>query len=175
MQRRRPIALWREWAERRRAWLGGLDWRSPPGAACKRMTGKRDARHVLALALLLIPFTSAHGQPVADHLKCYKVKDSRPKASYTADLGGLVPEPGCRIKVPAKLFVRRDGQDERSALAARRQSRESRGAVRLLHCEVSGDYPTHGRLAGPVWRRHLDTEHVEAPVCTGSPVLPRCR
>jgi len=68
------------------------------------MTGKRDARHVLALALLLIPFTSAHGQPVADHLKCYKVKDSRPKASYTADLGGLVPEPGCRIKVPAKLL-----------------------------------------------------------------------
>jgi len=83
---------------------GGLDWRSPPGAACKRMTGKRDACHVLALALLLIPFTSAHGQPVPDHLKCYKVKDSRPKASYTADLGGLVPEPGCRIKVPAKLL-----------------------------------------------------------------------
>jgi len=37
------------------------------------MTGKRDACHVLALALLLI--TSAHGQPVPDHLECYKVKD----------------------------------------------------------------------------------------------------
>src|SRR5438552_9865598 len=68
------------------------------------MTGKREACHVLALALLLIPFTSAHGQPVPDHLKCYKVQDSRPKASYTADLGGLVAEPGCKIKLPAKLL-----------------------------------------------------------------------
>ena len=59
---------------------------------------------MLALAILLTPFTSAHGQPVPDHLECYKVKDSRPKASYTADLGGLVPEPGCTIEVPAKLL-----------------------------------------------------------------------
>ena len=41
---------------------------------------------------------------VSDHLKCYKVKDSRPKASYDADLQGLAPEPGCTIKVPAKLL-----------------------------------------------------------------------
>ena len=39
------------------------------------MTGKRDACYVLAL--LLIPLTSAHGQPVPDHLKCYKVKEDR--------------------------------------------------------------------------------------------------
>src|SRR5689334_18933822 len=43
-------------------------------------------------------------QPVADHLKCYKAKDSAPKASYTADLGGLVAEPGCTIKVPGNLL-----------------------------------------------------------------------
>ena len=46
----------------------------------------------------------AAGQPVADHLKCYKLKkDPQQKASYTADLGGLVAEPGCTIKVPATM------------------------------------------------------------------------
>jgi hypothetical protein len=44
----------------------------------------------------------AFAQP-ADHLKCYKVKDPQPKAFYTADLGGLVAEPGCTIKVPALM------------------------------------------------------------------------
>src|SRR5690348_16185347 len=43
-------------------------------------------------------------QPVPDHLKCYKVKDTQPKATYTADLGGLVAEPGCLIKVPGNLL-----------------------------------------------------------------------
>jgi hypothetical protein len=42
-------------------------------------------------------------QPVANHLKCYKVKDPLTKAKYTADLGGLVAEPGCVIKVPAVM------------------------------------------------------------------------
>src|SRR5262245_17855229 len=55
---------------------------------------------VTAIALLLLP-TWAAAQPVSDHLKCYKVRDPAPKQPYTADLGGLVPEPGCTIKVPA--------------------------------------------------------------------------
>ncbi len=42
-------------------------------------------------------------QPVADHLKCYKVKDPQAPATYTADLGGLVADAGCRIKVPALM------------------------------------------------------------------------
>jgi hypothetical protein len=46
---------------------------------------------------------SAGAQPVPDHLKCYKVKDPAPRASYTADLGGLVAEPGCTIRVPATM------------------------------------------------------------------------
>jgi hypothetical protein len=41
---------------------------------------------------------------VADHLKCYKIKDSAPKATYMADLGGLAAEPGCRIAVPGKML-----------------------------------------------------------------------
>lgn len=45
----------------------------------------------------------ASGQ-VADHLKCYKVTDPAPKQAYTADLGGLAPEPGCVVKVPAKML-----------------------------------------------------------------------
>jgi hypothetical protein len=38
-----------------------------------------------------------------DHLKCYKVKDSAVKASYTANVNGLSNEIGCTIKVPSKL------------------------------------------------------------------------
>jgi cysteine-rich repeat protein len=41
---------------------------------------------------------------VSDHLKCYKVKDSSARATYTADLHGLLAEPGCQIKVPGKLL-----------------------------------------------------------------------
>jgi hypothetical protein len=51
----------------------------------------------------LVLFVTAGAEPVADHLECYKVKDPQAKATYTADLGGLVAEPGCLIKVPAKL------------------------------------------------------------------------
>ncbi len=47
--------------------------------------------------------TTAGAQAVADHLKCYKVKDPQAKVPYTADLGGLVAEPGCTIKVPAVM------------------------------------------------------------------------
>ena len=70
------------------------------------MIRTRKAVHVLGLgtALLVLGVPGASGQPVPDHLKCYKVEDSRPKASYTADLGGLVPEPGCKVKLPAKLL-----------------------------------------------------------------------
>jgi hypothetical protein len=53
------------------------------------------------LALSLAVQSPALAQPVPDHLKCYKIKDPQAKASYTADLGGLVAEPGCTIKVPA--------------------------------------------------------------------------
>jgi hypothetical protein len=53
--------------------------------------------------LVLATCTTARAQAVADHLKCYKVKDPQAKASYTADLGGLIAEPGCTIKVPAAM------------------------------------------------------------------------
>jgi len=46
----------------------------------------------------------ASAQPVADHLKCYKVKDTETKATYTAHLGGLADEPGCLIKVPGTVL-----------------------------------------------------------------------
>ena len=62
--------------------------------------------HVMAVLIVLAVTLAAPvgGQPVPDHLKCYKVKDSRAKATYTADLGGLVSEPGCLIKVPGKML-----------------------------------------------------------------------
>jgi len=55
------------------------------------------------IAALACPIV-ASAQPAPDHLKCYKVKDSQPKAAYTADLEGLTVEPGCLIKVPGNLL-----------------------------------------------------------------------
>jgi len=59
----------------------------------------------LLAALLVVPglLASAGGQTGPDHLKCYKVKDPQAKKTYSADLGGLVAEPGCTIKVPAVM------------------------------------------------------------------------
>jgi hypothetical protein len=56
-----------------------------------------------AILVVLAMASVAFGQPVPDHLQCYKVKDPAAKATYTADVAGLVLEPGCRVKVPAKL------------------------------------------------------------------------
>jgi hypothetical protein len=55
---------------------------------------------LIAAVALVVPVGA---QPVADHLKCYNVKDPQVKATYTADVDGLTAEPGCLIKVPAKL------------------------------------------------------------------------
>lgn len=55
-----------------------------------------------ALGLCVARPTPARAQ-VPDHLKCYKVKDSLAKTTYSADLGGLIAEPGCTIKVPALM------------------------------------------------------------------------
>ena len=54
---------------------------------------------VVPLSMMWLPATGA--QPIADHLKCYRVKDSQKKTKYTATLDGLAAEPGCAIKVPA--------------------------------------------------------------------------
>jgi hypothetical protein len=59
------------------------------------------SRLLLGFLALLALGTSADTQPVADHLQCYKITDPQAKGTYTADVGGLVAEPGCTIKVPA--------------------------------------------------------------------------
>jgi hypothetical protein len=56
----------------------------------------------LIVVLALIANT-AFAQPIPDHLECFKSKDPQQKATYTADLAGLALEPGCQVKVPAKL------------------------------------------------------------------------
>ena len=63
---------------------------------------------LLAALIAVLAFVArANAQPVADHLKCYKVRDPQAKTTYTADLGGLVAEPGCTIKVPAVMACAR--------------------------------------------------------------------
>jgi hypothetical protein len=58
------------------------------------------AASALGLCLIQAPPTRAQ---VPDHLKCYKVRDPQATKSYSADLGGLIPEPGCTIRVPAVM------------------------------------------------------------------------
>ena len=60
-------------------------------------------RLLVGLIVTLAYAAAATAQPVADHLKCFKVKDSQPKTLYTADLSGHVAESGCTIKYPAAM------------------------------------------------------------------------
>jgi len=54
---------------------------------------------------LVLAFASAPATAqVADHLECYRLKDSLARTIYTADLSGLAVEPGCTVKVPATLM-----------------------------------------------------------------------
>ena len=65
------------------------------------------------LAVALVAVALGAGAHIAraqtfDHLTCWKVKDSAPKQSYSADLfPGTAPFPvqtGCVVKVPSKLL-----------------------------------------------------------------------
>lgn len=60
-----------------------------------------------AAALLCAGIAHAQLVPVFDHLKCYVIKDPL-KVKHTLDLTPeqtqFLPEPGCRLKAPAKLF-----------------------------------------------------------------------
>jgi hypothetical protein len=51
-----------------------------------------------------IAFARPTGAQVSDHLECFKVKDQLRPAFYTADLNGLVPQVGCKIKASAAFF-----------------------------------------------------------------------
>jgi hypothetical protein len=59
-------------------------------------------RLTATLAITLVFVTEAFAQ-VPDHLKCFKVKDPLPKTTYAANLSGLVTQPGCVIRTPARL------------------------------------------------------------------------
>src|SRR5262245_3073273 len=61
---------------------------------------------VVIVVAVAVGYLAGSKTPAAaqdDHLKCYKVRDPLAKTRYTADLAGLVAEPGCLVKVPAKL------------------------------------------------------------------------
>jgi len=61
-----------------------------------------------SLVALLSCLIAAGTVRAADHLQCFKVKDSAAKTSYTADLLptdlGFPVANGCRVRVPAKLL-----------------------------------------------------------------------
>ncbi|HXC50997.1 MAG TPA: putative metal-binding motif-containing protein [Candidatus Limnocylindrales bacterium] len=62
---------------------------------------------VATAALFLAGIVGVAGAATADHLQCFKIKDSQAKTSYTATLTpsdpAFVPA-GCTLKVPAKLL-----------------------------------------------------------------------
>jgi hypothetical protein len=60
--------------------------------------------HLRRTLLVVLAAFLAAGRARADHLECYKIKDGAARAKYTADLAGLVAEPGCVIKVPARFL-----------------------------------------------------------------------
>lgn len=64
------------------------------------------ARRLLALVFAFCTFGASTSSAVTpDHLRCYKVRDSAPRTSYSADVSGLVPpETRCVIKVPGSLL-----------------------------------------------------------------------
>jgi hypothetical protein len=60
--------------------------------------------HLTLVALSIAWVAPGAAQSIPDHLACSKVKDPQAKAKYTADLGGLITQPGCVMKVPASLL-----------------------------------------------------------------------
>lgn len=88
---------------------------------------------------LLVP---ALPGPANDHFECYKAKDARPKASYTADLtagvAGFMNQLGCTVKVPAKrLCVQVSGADVTPAPPGGGPGPGRSGAQRFLYYDVS--------------------------------------
>ncbi len=59
----------------------------------------------LGFAVAMAATTAAAGALNLDHLRCFKVKDSQEKATYTADVSNTVSgtQLGCEIRVPAKM------------------------------------------------------------------------
>jgi hypothetical protein len=61
------------------------------------------SRHVLAVVWALFPAAAIAGTTPFDHLTCSKVKDSMPKAKYTATLTTASGSQSCIVRTPAKL------------------------------------------------------------------------
>ena len=60
--------------------------------------------YVVAVSAIAVFLSGGAFGQEPDHLKCYKIKDPQAKATYSADLGGLAPASGCKIKVPATML-----------------------------------------------------------------------
>ena len=58
-------------------------------------------RQLVAVLVILLSVVGARAQ--TDHLQCFKVRDPQARASYTANIDGLVLEAGCIVKVPAAM------------------------------------------------------------------------
>src|SRR5262245_60244768 len=74
------------------------------GASMMHDEDKRIPLGTIAIAtVVFVAFAGPATGQIADHLRCYKIKDPETRATYTANLDGLTPGVGCIIRVPAKL------------------------------------------------------------------------
>jgi hypothetical protein len=60
--------------------------------------------HAVVAVLVAVVSSAAARAQTPDHLQCFTVKDAIRAQAYTADVNGLVPMPGCVVKVPAKVL-----------------------------------------------------------------------
>ena len=58
---------------------------------------------IVTVSIATFTFVASAAAQSADHLKCFKAMDRQEKGTYVADLGGLITENGCKIKVPAAM------------------------------------------------------------------------
>lgn len=62
----------------------------------------------LFVAAAALAFLAGSAGPVsaqvADHLKCYRIRDPITSVRYTANLQGLTAQPGCTVKARAKML-----------------------------------------------------------------------
>jgi len=61
-------------------------------------------REITGIALLVFAVFLGVPRAQADHLKCYKIKDSLPKTTYNAQLTDVALATGCAVKLPGKLL-----------------------------------------------------------------------
>ena len=122
---------------------------------------------------LCIGWAAPAAAAAPDHLKCYKVRDRQARVTYTADLGGLVAEPGCMIKVPADMACVPATKTNVSRRPLPAGAVSAGQQVQLLQGQVPADSRPAAGIERPVRYAHRRRERLRvssAPRTWGRPM-----